>query len=64
MRYDARTDHHHHFVCEDCGAVRDIEESKVKLDDAIRVTRATVAEFEVRDLSVLIRGLCSDCRAD
>lgn len=57
-RYDARTDRHHHMVCERCGAVRDVDAPEL---DRITVPARLTRELHLRDWSLLLRGLCSAC---
>ncbi len=59
-RFDANTSRHHHFVCTQCGLVRDF------YDDAFSSLKAPQ---EVPDMGcvdsvyVELRGLCRSCRA-
>lgn len=55
-RYDANLGRHHHFVCEGCGRVEDIE-----WFDVPRLGRA-LAPRSVRDYELLSRGLCARCK--
>jgi Fur family peroxide stress response transcriptional regulator len=52
-RYDANLEPHHHFVCDTCGAVEDIEWFDVP---EARKTRS------VRSFEVILRGECKRCR--
>ena len=58
-RFEARTEPHHHAVCERCGRIED-------LDVRVPVGRAADASrelgFEPGDASVVVVGLCADCR--
>lgn len=54
IRYDANTDFHGHFKCENCGRIFDFscaEQSAVGLDG-----------FEIRQKDVYYSGLCADCK--
>jgi Fe2+ or Zn2+ uptake regulation protein len=59
-RFEARTEPHHHTVCERCGAIED-------LDVRVPVSRALGASrergFAPASASVVVVGLCSDCSA-
>ena len=59
-RFEARTDDHHHMVCERCGAIED-------LDVRVPVGRAVGASrehgFEPASASVTVVGLCAACAA-
>jgi Fe2+ or Zn2+ uptake regulation protein len=58
-RFEARTEPHHHAVCERCGKIED-------LDVRVQVSRAVDASrelgFEPGDASVVVVGLCASCR--
>jgi Fur family peroxide stress response transcriptional regulator len=59
VRFDARTDRHHHLICTGCGRVRDL--------DAPALDRLSppggLGGFEVQDYSVHFSGLCRECRS-
>jgi Fur family peroxide stress response transcriptional regulator len=57
-RYDANLDRHHHFVCTECGIVRDFY-SEV-LDD-LPIPKAVEALGEIACAQVEVRGTCSAC---
>ncbi len=52
-RYDANLEQHHHFVCDRCGAVEDVEWFDVP---------AAQGAGNVRTYEVILRGECSRCR--
>lgn len=56
-RYDAVINRHHHFVCDRCGAVEDIEWFEVP---ALKRSRA--GGRSIRSYEVIVRGECSQCR--
>ena len=60
IRYHSeRRGHHHHLVCQNCGAVIDIDESTLSsLRDALLRDYSFRAELR----HVAIFGLCEDCR--
>jgi Fe2+ or Zn2+ uptake regulation protein len=58
VRYDPRTDPHHHFVCGTCGAVADLD-ADVDLEPALERVRAGGAA-PVR-AEVVVRGRCAAC---
>ncbi len=60
IRYHAeKRGHHHHLVCQNCGAVIDIDEAKMSsLKDALFKDYGFKAELR----HVAIFGLCKDCR--
>ena len=56
--YDARTEQHHHLLCEQCGRMFDIElgsmtELEKKLDQ--------LSPFTVTGYDIFVKGLCSHC---
>jgi len=59
VRYDGRTDRHHHLVCLRCDAVTDIDDARL---DALPIPDTSAFGFEVSDLRVQLRGLCRRCR--
>ena len=56
-RFEAHVERHHHFVCEQCGRVEDL--------DWFDLPRAAVAAAaglrKFRDYEVVFRGLCGRC---
>jgi len=58
-RYDPKTHMHHHFVCEDCDAVIDVEPASVLGVDRPRIRGRGLT---VHDVSVQFTGRCGDCR--
>jgi Fur family transcriptional regulator, peroxide stress response regulator len=60
IRYDPRADLHHHFVCDSCGAVADLDTS-VDLEPALAGLRA--AGVEPGGTELLVRGRCAACAA-
>jgi len=59
VRYDRRTDLHHHLVCTRCNAVTDFCHEAL---DALRVPDTSDHGFEVSDYRVHLRGTCNRCR--
>ena len=57
-RLDACTEPHAHFICEQCGAVLDVD---VPQDD-LRSDLETRYGVRVRRSELLLRGVCSACR--
>jgi Fe2+ or Zn2+ uptake regulation protein len=60
VRYDPRSEAHHHLVCTACGAVTDLD-ADVELGPAIERARALGAHPSGAEVTV--RGLCADCAA-
>jgi Fur family transcriptional regulator, peroxide stress response regulator len=59
-RYEARTLPHHHFICESCGAVADLE---VPIDDSLTKRLAAAAGREVSRHEIRLYGTCDKCAA-
>lgn len=55
-RFDANIERHHHFVCDACGRLEDIDWFDVPN------LAETLAPRTVREYELLLRGLCSACR--
>jgi Fur family transcriptional regulator, ferric uptake regulator len=59
-RYEpARSEHHHHLVCEDCGKVEAF--SDARLESAIRHVERE-SGYAVAAHDVVLRGACTSCR--
>ena len=58
-RFDANISRHHHFVCTQCGLVRDVVDPAL---DAIRATGAATAFGTVETVDVHLKGICRSCR--
>jgi len=63
VRFDPRTDRHHHLVCVRCARVIDFEAPAL---NALPLPEAGTRAFTIHDYSIHFRGLCADCakRAD
>ncbi|OFV87416.1 MAG: hypothetical protein A2V74_03390 [Acidobacteria bacterium RBG_16_70_10] len=59
VRYDSRTEVHHHLVCLTCDEVVDITDERL---DSLPVPDTSSFGFEVKDLRVQLRGRCRRCR--
>jgi Fur family peroxide stress response transcriptional regulator len=60
VRYDARTDLHHHLVCTRCNEFIDITDERL---DAVQAPDTSAHDFEVSSLRVQLLGICGTCRA-
>lgn len=61
VRFDPRTERHHHLVCIRCERVVDMDLpalNRLRLPDTRR------RGFEIRDYSIHFRGVCTACRRD
>ena len=55
-RFDAKGMRHHHFICDRCGNVEDIE-----WYDVPRPASASLGKRVLRECELIIRGLCLKC---
>ena len=55
-RFDAKGMRHHHFICDRCGAVEDIEWYGVP-----KPATHSLGKRMVRECEVIFRGLCTKC---
>jgi Fur family peroxide stress response transcriptional regulator len=55
-RFDARGMRHHHFICERCGKVEDIE-----WYDVPRPASRSLGKRILRECELIFRGLCTKC---
>jgi Fur family peroxide stress response transcriptional regulator len=56
-RFDANIHPHHHFVCDACGSVEDIE----WFDVPARAAAPSLGRRTVRDTQVIFHGTCESC---
>jgi Fur family transcriptional regulator, peroxide stress response regulator len=57
-RYDANTERHHHFICTECGRVRDFYSDKL---DELPIPKSVATLGRVESSHVQLRGTCSTC---
>jgi Fe2+ or Zn2+ uptake regulation protein len=55
-RFDAKGMRHHHFICDRCGDVEDIE-----WFDPPRPASRTLGKRVLRECELILRGLCTKC---
>jgi len=55
-RYDAKDMRHHHFICDRCGHVEDMEWYDVR-----KPASRTLGKRVLRECEVIFRGLCTKC---
>ena len=56
-RFDPNVEPHHHLVCDDCGAIRDVTANTTE----VRVPSHQRGGFRVEETEVVFRGRCRDC---
>ncbi len=59
VRFDANLEHHHHYVCVECGLARDFDSVAL---DALRVPDAVKRMGSVSGTHVEVRGVCERCQ--
>jgi len=59
VRFDARTEIHHHLICLRCDDMVDILDEKL---NALPIPDTSAFGFEVLDFRVQLRGVCRRCR--
>src|SRR5437868_7030865 len=55
-RFDAKGIRHHHFICDRCGNVEDVDWYDVARPDA-----ASLGKRVLRECELIFRGLCTKC---
>jgi Fur family peroxide stress response transcriptional regulator len=55
-RFDAKDMRHHHFICDRCGDVQDMEWYRVR-----RPAPGSLGKRRLRECEVIFRGLCAKC---
>ncbi len=55
-RYDAKGEQHHHFICDRCGTVEDLDWFTVP-----QPAHNSLGRRVVRDCELIVRGLCATC---
>jgi Fur family transcriptional regulator, peroxide stress response regulator len=55
-RFDAKGTRHHHFICDRCGNVEDVE-----WYDVPRPASAALGKRVLRECELIFRGLCTKC---
>jgi Fe2+ or Zn2+ uptake regulation protein len=55
-RFDAKGAQHHHFICDHCGNVEDVD-----WYDVPRPVPASLGKRVLRECELILRGLCTKC---
>jgi Fur family peroxide stress response transcriptional regulator len=55
-RFDAKAKKHHHFICDHCGNVEDIE-----WYDVPKPALGSLGKRTLRECELIVRGLCTKC---
>jgi Fur family peroxide stress response transcriptional regulator len=59
VRFDPKTDRHHHLVCLRCQRVTDVD---VPALNVLTLPAREARSFEIHDYSIHFRGFCAACR--
>ena len=57
-RFDANTQHHYHFICDICGAIRDLD---LPVDESLNQRVRAASGLEARRHDIQFRGTCETC---
>ncbi len=60
VRFDGNTKEHHHFVCEKCGKIYDLEDGKIDYIDSLSEKKG----FKVKSTYLILRGICDKCSSE
>lgn len=55
-RFDAKGMRHHHFICDLCGSVEDVD-----WYDVPKPTPSSLGKRVLRECELIVRGLCTNC---
>jgi Fur family peroxide stress response transcriptional regulator len=58
VRFDANIEHHHHYVCVQCGLARDFESAEL---NTLRIPNAVKGFGSIVATHVEVRGICESC---
>ena len=59
LRFDVNLDRHHHYVCVQCGLVRDFDSKDL---DGVNIPASVQSFGSVLEAQVEVRGLCAGCQ--
>lgn len=59
VRFDAKLEPHHHYICVRCGLARDFESSEL---NSLRIPEMVAGFGSINATHVEVRGVCSDCQ--
>ena len=59
MRFDPKTEEHHHFRCRQCGRIIDFESDSY---NKLAIPKDIATECKVLKLQVTLEGFCSKCK--
>jgi Fur family transcriptional regulator, peroxide stress response regulator len=57
-RFEMADQHHHHFLCLNCGKMNDIEEHDIQV-----IPNGQLAEqYHIQTTDIVVKGICQQCR--
>ena len=56
-RYDADTSEHVHFVCDECGAVIDVEDANIR----VAKKACQMGQAKIKNIQIVLHGTCEEC---
>lgn len=59
-RYDPNSTPHHHLVCVECGAIRDVDPAGQR---DLALSKGEQHGYRLIDVNIVFRGVCSDCES-
>jgi Fur family peroxide stress response transcriptional regulator len=57
-RFDVKGDKHHHFICDRCGNIEDVE-----WYDVPKPSQGALGKRILRECELILRGRCAKCAA-
>ena len=60
VRFDPNVEHHHHFICDECGCIEDVPAEEVSGELPEWSDRG---DLSVHETSLVFRGYCQGCAA-
>ncbi|HTO22728.1 MAG TPA: transcriptional repressor [Spirochaetia bacterium] len=57
-RFDAKTGHHYHLICDHCGTIIDLD---LPVDESLNRRVRAAAGLEARSHDIQFRGTCASC---
>jgi Fur family peroxide stress response transcriptional regulator len=60
-RYDANLAPHNHIVCTECKKVEDVYDESLS---ALDISDKTLGDYHIKGYSILLNGVCKDCRGN
>ncbi|MBP1933614.1 Fur family transcriptional regulator [Ammoniphilus resinae] len=59
-RFEMAETNHHHFLCQKCGGMKDIEDSNITVHLDEKLSR----HYHILNTEVVLKGLCQDCMGE